>query len=143
MVVSIGLGRSERGRIRTLLELLISRLAIVSTGWKTRSSAIPAEPVVHRLGKLLRRDSGYLCRYLIPAVAQSPTLAYILFLPSPGQEPLPEETCFRVRGCRLIFSAGTVNSRGETEMQADAQQVEGAYEIARLIDFTVIERDLE
>ena len=31
-------------RVHTFEELLINRLAIVSTGWKTINSAMPAEP---------------------------------------------------------------------------------------------------
>lgn len=34
---------------RTLPMLLISRFAVVSTGWKTMSSAIPAHPAIVRL----------------------------------------------------------------------------------------------
>lgn len=85
--------------VRTLPELLISLLAMVSTGWKTMSSAMPAEPVQGRISMCSRRSSHASCvgwvAHLSLIVELCRTLSCIPFQPSPGPGPLQEGTLLR------------------------------------------------
>jgi hypothetical protein len=66
----------------------MSRLATVSTGWKTISSAIPADPTrVSHSHSSSEEDSN-----LIQAAVQYLTPSYILYRQTPSPVPLLAET---------------------------------------------------